>query len=244
MSNQITRETLPLADNHQIRYSLYRGEGDRDGRLPLIVGLHPGWDGQTPAPYYGEGFLSSIFIPAFAESGAIIVAPDCPSGAWNNSQSKAAILDLVDHLLERDLVDPASVSLVGYSAGGWGAWYLLLDSAERFSSTVVFATLPVIDPVERLWDNLPKCEELISSRLEEWIGLLPQTPIHMVHSRADQLFDYSDAGLVFQALKDDQRRVGFTSVSDVGHFDGGGYVEALRGTVPWLLETWTTKRPN
>jgi predicted esterase len=242
MSDEIIRDSLPLADNRQLRYALYRGGSEKAGPSPLLVCLHPGWEGPLPSPYYGEGFLTSIFIPAFAETGAIIAAPDCPSGAWNNPQSKAALLELLEHLIEGDEVDPKRISLVGYSAGGWGAWYLLPDSAERFSSAVVFATLPVIDPVEVLWDNFPKCEELISNQLEEWIGMLPQIPIHMVHSRADQLFDYSNAELVFQALKDDHRPVRFISVSGVGHFDGSGYIEALRGTVPWLLKSWDSKK--
>ena len=241
MSNRIVRETLPLGDNNQIRYSLHRGNAESEGLSPLLLCLHPGWEGAMPSPFYGEGFLYSIFIPAFAESGAIIAAPDCPTGAWNNPDSMAAVLALLEHLLARERVDPTRISLVGYSAGGWGAWYMLLDHADKFASAVMFATLPVIDPVDHLFDNFQKCEELLTSRMGEWVRLLPPIPIYMVHSRADQLFNYSNAELVIQALKNDHRKVRFASVSAVGHFDGSGFVEALRATVPWLQETWNSE---
>lgn len=238
MSNQIVREILPLSDGDQLKYSLYRETDEKDLPSPLLICLHPGWDGQSPSPHYGEQFLSMIFIPSFADTGATLVAPDCPGDSWNNLKSKTAILELLDHLIEQSDIDQKQVSLVGYSAGGWGAWYMLLDYAERFSSAIMFATLPVIESVDRLEDNFPKCEELIENRLDEWVSKLPSIPIHMIHSTNDELFQYPYAQRAYQALLDDGRQVKLDTIQGVGHFDGGGYVDPLRKTVPWLLETW------
>jgi pimeloyl-ACP methyl ester carboxylesterase len=238
MPGSIKREILALSDGDQLRYSLYSEAGEKDLPSPLLICLHPGWNGHLPAPHYGEQFLSSVFIPAFYDCGAAIVAPDCPAGSWNNPKSKKAVLELIDCLIDRSEVNPKQVSLVGYSAGGWGVWYALLDSAERFSSAIIFATLPVIEPVDRLEDNFPKGEELIKSRLVEWISKLPSFPIYMVHSTNDELFPYTYSNLAYQALVENGRPAQFDTVQGVGHFDGGGYVDALRKTVPWLMDSW------
>jgi predicted esterase len=102
----------------------------------------------------------------------------------------------------------------------------------------MFATLPVIDPVDRLLDNFQKCEELISSRLDEWISKLPPVPICWIQSREDELFPYPKTRLAYQALLNDNRQVKFESVDGVGHFEADGYIEPLRNSVPWLIETW------
>jgi predicted peptidase len=238
MTTSIRRDILPLEDGNQLRYSLYREANDKAGRIPLLICLHPGWDGQIPSPHYGEHFLSAIFIPAFAQTGAVIAAPDCPGGSWNNQKSKAAILELLDNLIDRHRIDQTRVSIVGYSAGGWGAWYLLLDSAEKFSSAIMFATLPVIDPADNLMENFSKSEELILSRLDEWTRVLPPVPITMIHSRADELLPYAKARLAYQALLNDHRQVQFDTVEGVGHFEADGYIGPLRTAVPWLIETW------
>ena len=179
-----------------------------------------------------------MFIPAFADTGAIIVSPDCPSGAWNNPRSRLAILELLDHFINRFGIDQTQVSLVGYSAGGWGAWYLLLESAERYTSAVMLATLPVIDPVDRFEENFPKCKELLASRVDEWLYRLPDLPIYMIHSRDDELLPYTNARRTHQILVDNNRQVALDTIHDIGHFNSEGYIEPLQASVPWLIDTW------
>jgi pimeloyl-ACP methyl ester carboxylesterase len=238
MQNPIIRDTLLLSHGNPLRYAIYRETMMSNFGSSLIICLHPGWGGQMPPSHYGEQFLSTMFIPAFAEIGATLVSPDCPSGAWNNPNSRLVIHELLDHLIDRFDIDPTQVALVGYSAGGWGAWYLLQESAERFSSAVMLATLPVIDPVESLEENFPKCEELLTSRLDEWLSRLPDLPIYMIHSQDDELLPYGSSRRAYQALVENNRQVEFVTVRGVGHFDGEGYVIPLQESVPWLIDTW------
>jgi predicted esterase len=168
----------------------------------------------------------------------MIAAPDCPAGAWNNPKSKQAILALHDHLIDQHEIDPEQVSLVGYSAGAWGIWYLLLDSAGRFASAITFACLPVMEPTDRLEDNFPKSIELITSHLNEWVKKFPPIPIYWIQCRNDELFPYDKAKLAYEALVKDEREITLTTLHSVGHFDGEGYKEALYNSAPWLVETW------
>ena len=136
------------------------------------------------------------------------------------------------------LLGPAQVALAGYSAGGWGAWYMLLGSSEKFSSAIMLASLPVLDPADNLFENFPKGEELVANQLDEWIKRLPSVPIYLINSRGDELFPFRKAQQVYQALLEDDRRVEFNALDGVGHFASEGYIDPLRKTVPWLLDTW------
>ena len=238
MTQRIERHTLSLGENISLRYALFRGETSVVQASPLLLCLHPGWGGEFPPVYYGEQFLSSVFIPAFSETGATIVSLDCPSGAWNNQVSRQAILKLLDHLKGQHEIDQTRVSLVGYSAGGWGVWYMLQENDDQFSSAILFATLPVIDPVDRFEDNFPKCRELLTSRLEEWLDRVPKIPIYIVHSIEDELLPYADANRAYQALAGVKRQVKFETVQGAGHFEGERYIEPLYASIPWLLDTW------
>jgi pimeloyl-ACP methyl ester carboxylesterase len=239
MTDLIERHTLAIGDNYELRYSIFRGEISSAQVSPLLICLHPGWGGEFPPIYYGEQFLSSVFIPAFVDTGATIVSPDCPSGAWNNPGSRQAILKLLDHLIGQFAIDQTKISLVGYSAGGWGVWYLLQENADKFSSAIMLATLPVIDPVDRFEENLPKCRELLASHLDEWLSWVPELPIYIIHSLDDELLPYADANRAHQALVGDKRQVRFETVQGVGHFEGESYIEPLHESVPWLIDTWS-----
>jgi predicted esterase len=241
MTDLIRRLTLPLGDSSKLHYALFQRSTDTIQSSPLLICLHPGWGGEFPPDDYGEHFLSSVFIPAFGETGATMVSPTCPSGAWNNQESRQAILELLDHSVNHYRVDRARVSLVGYSAGGWGVWYFLRGEDNRFSSVILFATLPVIDPVDRFEDNIPKCEELLANRVDEWLSKIPDLPMYIVHSRDDELLPYVKAQRAYQALKRANRQAKLEIIESVGHFDGESYVEPLHALTPWLIDTWGTK---
>jgi predicted peptidase len=241
MTDLIKRHSLLFGENHELHYSLFQGSSDTTQGSPLLLCLHPGWSGESPPDYYGEHFLSSVFIPAFGETGATIVSPNCPMGAWNNEESRQALVTLLDHLSDHFGIDHNRVSLVGYSTGGWGVWYLLQGENDRFSSAIVFATLPVIDPVDRFEENIPKCEELLANRVDEWLSRIPDLPIYIIHSRDDELLPYIKAQRAYQALKEDNRQARFVTMQGVGHFEGESYIEPLHASIPWLIDTWVSK---
>jgi hypothetical protein len=55
---------------------------------------------------------------------------------------------------------------------------------------------------------------------------------------------YTGARHAYQALVDDNRKIVFDALKGVGHYDGGGYIEALRASVPWLTDTWKASEPK
>ena len=153
MANSFLRRTLELEDGSAFRFAIFGASSDTAQHRPPIICLHPGWSGVLPATYYGEQFLSSLFAPALGGAGAMIVAPDCPAPAWNHIESKAAILRLLEHLQEAYGLASERAALIGYSAGGWGAWYFLRAESKPFCSATMLATSPVVDPVKRFEEN-------------------------------------------------------------------------------------------
>ena len=191
-----------------------------------------------PCSRNGDGFLSSIFIPAFAGTGAILACPDCPGGAWNNESSQQAIRGLIDHLVTTSGADRERVSLAGYSAGGWGVWYLLRHAPLRFASCIILAAPPVIDPVDAFDGNFSKTHELLTGRLEEWIDGIPDIPLYIIHSQDDELLPWESARMVYEALLQARTRAELHPIRGVGHFQGEGYIPALADSSAWLVNTW------
>ena len=238
MSNSIVRDTLSLNSGDDLRYSLFHETSQAAHPTPLLVCLHPGWPGDLPPTYYGEQFLSSLFLPAFSDIGATIVAPDCPAGAWNNPRSLVAILALIDHLTNRFAIEQRQISLVGYSAGGRGAWYFIQESDKRFNSAIMLATMPVIDAADNFEENVPKTEELLSNRVAEWARRVPDLPIYIIHSQNDEELPYAQALFAYRAISKVKRKVEFHPIKGISHYDSASYVSALREAVPWLINTW------
>ncbi|MGD2253204.1 MAG: alpha/beta fold hydrolase [Anaerolineales bacterium] len=234
----IERHSLPLSDGYPLRYSVFRGETSSARSSPLILCLHPGWSGELPTDYYGEQFLSFMFVPAFSETNAIILAPDCPSGAWNNPKSLNAIMALLDHAQQSHAIDLGKVTLVGYSAGGWGAWYCLQMVPDRFSSAIMLATIPIVEPVAQFHENFQKIESLLQNDLDMMVQRIPILPIYAIHSRADEVMPYATAMRVYQALADHNVQLEIDTIDGIGHFNGGGYVDALRRAALWLTKAW------
>lgn len=115
----VYKQTL---ESREQRYALYIPDCYASGRShPLVLVLH--WGGPM-YPFKGMATLEKVVLPAFRELDALMVAPDCTAGHWANPQSEAAVLELLDHLLDHDRVDRDRILLTGISRGGTVIWLL------------------------------------------------------------------------------------------------------------------------
>lgn len=238
MTYSIERHTLTLSDGFELLYSIFRGANESAQASPLLICLHPGWSGELPSKHYGEQFLSSMFMPAFSKTPATLLAPDCPARAWNNPGALDAIIELLDHIQKSFAFDSKKVSLVGYSAGGWGAWYFLQRFPDIFSSAIMLETFPVVEPATELMDNFLRIDELLSSRLDELVQKTPQIPIYIIHSQDDEVMPNAKVMQLYQVLSENNPHLELDLIKGVGHYDGEGYIAALSQAALWLKETW------
>jgi predicted peptidase len=115
-------------------------EGGGDTRWPLLLFLHGagerGDDVWSVARHGPPKLLRSEgSTPAgmFLAANFIVVSPQCPKGAWWDTES---LLALLDEISSTHRVDSRRVYLAGLSMGGFGTWELGVSHPERFAAIV------------------------------------------------------------------------------------------------------------
>jgi predicted peptidase len=180
---------------------------------PLILALHPG-GGRTPL--YGAMFMRQVVAPAFADLGAIIVAPDCPGRSWTDPNAETAVLALLAHLRQEFAVDRRRVLVTGFSMGGRGAWFMSSRHAGTVTAAVVVAGSAGDEAVERL----------------------ASIPTYVIHSRDDQVVPFGPAEETARQLQALGRTIQFEALSGPGHFEMGRYVDPMKRAGKWIAEQW------
>jgi predicted peptidase len=178
---------------------------------PLVLALHPGGS----APYYGDGFMRSIFLPGLRDLSPIMIAPDVPGRAWTEPRAEQAVMALVAAILDEFAVDEQRILVVGFSLGGAGTWHLSARHADRFTAAIVMA-----------------------GRSEEPLAALARIPTYVIHSRNDEVVPFGQAEERVRALEKMGRPVAFDALAGVSHYAMGSYVDALARGGQWVSERW------
>jgi predicted peptidase len=204
-------------DGSMVRYGLaVPGGYDASRPRPLVVALHPGGGG---APYYGDGFMRSVFLPGLRDLAPVMIAPDVPARSWTDPRSEQAVMALVSAISGEFAIDPRRVLVVGFSLGGSGTWYLSSRHSDRFTGAIVMA-----------------------GRSEQPPADLAKIPTFVIHSRDDEVVPFAQAEARVRALERLERPVGFEALAGIGHYEMGGYVDALQRAGRWMSERWARRQ--
>ena len=187
---------------------------DKGRPRPLVLALHPG--GARMA-YYGGAFMRQVVAPALNDLDAIIVAPDCPTRAWTDAIAEKAVMALLQSTLDDYAIDRRRILVTGFSRGGRGTWFMASRHADLFTAAIPMAGSTGDEPLERL----------------------ATIPTYVIHSRKDEVVPFGPAERLTQELEKLGRVVRFEALQDLGHYDMGGYVDALRRAGQWIAERWT-----
>lgn len=227
--------TLPLSGGGELRYAFAPPDPDATD-APLVIGLHYGWEGAMP-PRHARDYLRVFLEPTFAGHGAVLAAPYCPARSWHHPRSEAAVLELVDALVEELPVDPDRVVLAGYSLGGMGTWYLGARYPDRFAGGMAVAAAPVLyRKPEEEGSGLPNFLELAERGIVPWHDGLRDFRLFVVHSDADELIPHDPVARAVRSLERRGADLEFVTLPAVGHYDSREYVTALRPYVAELLD--------
>ncbi|QOC21120.1 S9 family peptidase [Wenzhouxiangella sp. AB-CW3] len=195
-------------------------------RYPLILAVHGG-----PEAHYSNGWLTHYNLPAHhaAAEGYFMFYPNYRGSTGRGvdfaltSQGRPAaeefddLVDGVDHLIERGLVDGDRVGITGGSYGGyasaWGATYY----TERFAAAVMNVGLS--DKISMLGtSDIPQELYLVHYLTwpwEDWemyrkaspiyYASQAQTPILILHGDADPRVDPTQSRILYRylSLQDD-----------------------------------------
>jgi len=210
------QRTFTTPDGSAMRYGLsVPGDYNAARPRPLVLALHPGGSG----PYYGDGFMRSIFLPGLRDMAPIMIAPDVPGRVWTEPRAKQAVMALVAAMMDEFSIDTRRILAVGFSLGGAGTWYLSARHAERFTGAIVMA-----------------------GRTGEPLAALATIPTYVIHSRDDEVVPFSQAEERTRALEKMGRPVEFDALSGIGHYEMGSYVDALARGGRWVNERWARPR--
>ena len=208
---RIEGAVIDVPGHGRMSYTISVPRDLREGEpRPLVLALHPG-GGSVGGP-----FLHQIVEPALRDWGAIIVAPDSPNRRWSVPSAEESVLFLLDDILARHAIDRERILVTGFSMGGAGTWFMATHHPERFSGAIPIASAPRDNPLAQL-------------------GTMP---VHVIHSRDDQLVPIEPARDAARSLAERGHPAEFTELSGVGHYTMGGYVNALRQAGTWMRTQW------
>ena len=180
---------------------------------PLILALHPGG---KQGSYYGSLHMRQMFEPALRGLNAVVVAPDVPTRRWTSDVSDRGVMALLHRILETYNIDRARVLVTGFSLGGRGTWFFATRHPDFFTGAIPIAGRPGDEPLDALG------------------GM----PVHVIHSRADDVVPFGPAEEAARAIEEAGGTVAFTVLDRVGHYAMGGYVRSLRDAGDWMLDQW------
>jgi predicted peptidase len=213
MTGQILHKVFQPNDQ---TFCLTLPTGYNSNRLfPLVVGLHYGWPGRLPDPFFSQSYLEVLLAPAFKDLGVVIAAPDCLNEEWTQPESERQVLELIEYLISTYQVDPQKIALTGYSQGGRGVWYVAGRHPERFC-----AAIPVSAP--------PPAESY-----RDW-----KLPLYVIHSRHDEHFPYQAVVVYIHELRRNAVEVQFDLVEGLSHFETASFSLPLKKAVSWLQDLW------
>jgi predicted peptidase len=195
----------------EVRYAISVPKSHAAGKpVPLVMALHFGGN-----PFgAGAGMLRVLVGPAFADLGAVIVAPDSIAGAWSSPDNERAVLDLLDAIQTAYRTDPKRVVVTGFSMGGAGVWFMAGRHPDRFSAAIPVAGRP-------------------PASAEGW-----RTPVFAVHSRDDDVVPFAPTETRIRELRGARVRAELVALSRIAHHETHRFADALERAVPWLRETW------
>ena len=209
---------MRLPNGRELLYGLSVPSGYQAGQpRALILALHPGGERMR---YYGSAYARLVVLPAASDLNAIIVAPDCPSNAWTDTQADVAVMALVDLMMGDYTIDRRRILVVGFSMGGRGTWFLASHHQDVFTAAIPMAASTGTDPVESL----------------------ATMPTYVIHSRRDQVVPFAPAERNAQALERLGRVVKFEALNEPTHFEMDAYVPALGRAVAWVTAQWNAAR--
>jgi predicted peptidase len=210
----VLQRTFVSPESGRILYGISVPAGYTKGEpRPLILALHPGGE---RTPYYGLSFMRGIVSPALKDLNAIIVAPDCPTRSWSDPAAEQAVMALVQNVMKEYAVDRRRILVTGFSLGGRGTWFMSSRHADLFTGAIPIAGASGDEPLDRLG----------------------RIPTYVIHSRNDQVVPFAPDERTTRELEKLGRVVRFEALEGLGHYEMGGYIDALTRGGKWIAERW------
>lgn len=214
-----TFETLP--------YRVYVPEGLKAGQtVPLVLFLHgAGERGDDNAAQLVHGVKSIVDYSLRKECPLIVLAPQCPKGAWwgRRRDSRVNPLRLAVGLVEQTIktlpVDTDRIYITGLSMGGFGTWTAIGEKPDLFAAAI------------------PIC----GGGSDRNVAKIKSVPVWVFHGGADEVVPPERSRQMIEALQEAGGWPRYTEYAEVGH-DSWTQTYADDAVLDWLLSQRLSQR--
>ncbi len=146
------------SSGEEISYLLYKPEQyNPSENWPLIVFLH-GWDGDGSKIQRLYEITPTNYVGDLTDFPFIVLSPQLPGGLWPKMFN--SINELVDSLTEILAIETDSISLTGYSSGGYGTWKYALAYPDRFAAIAPISSGPSTSASEHVPEGICSLKDL------------------------------------------------------------------------------------
>ena len=247
--------SLTSGDGLEIEMFILLPRGYRKGkRYPLAINIHGGPHAMHPAVF------NPLVFQIMAGAGYVVMLPN-PRGSHSYGQSfqQACVNDwgggdykdimaCVDHLVEKEIVDPKQLFVEGYSYGGiMTSW--IIGQNNRFRAAVVGA--PVTDMVSNFGtddephftiESMGGTPQQVPENYKKQSSLTyvgnVKTRVQQQHFEGDQRCPIGQSEQYYMALKFLGREVEFVRYPGGSHVrrTPSQYQDMLRRTLEWFKQ--------
>lgn len=219
------------------RYQVYvPAEYDPATRWPVVLHLH--WNGVqgTDGLLQTTRGLADHIRQRRREFPGVAVLPQArPDGSWTQPEEQAVAMAALDRTISEFSIDPARVSIVGYSMGAIGAYRIAAHWPERFSALVAIAgrveAIQKFEAVDRASHPFVNAADPFAALAER----LKRIPVRLYHGDQDASVAVQQSRRLSVALKTTGADVQYVEYPGTDHIAAPDKAFGEPGLFQWLL---------
>ena len=205
----------------EYRYQVYvpRERQPPNLKWPVILVLHGSGEYGSDGLRQTDVGLAGVIRRHPDRVPALVVFPQAHADGtpgWQGAAGRAALTE-VDRAIKEFSGDPTRVYLTGYSAGGYGSWYLASRYPDRFAAVVIVCgfvsggrgSSGIVYP--------PLAPESEQDPFVAVARQVVQLPVWIFHGAADPIVPVEQARRMYAALNQLGANVQYTELAGVGH---------------------------
>jgi len=213
----ITYQEVDLENGEIWQFGLSVTDVITGAKVPFVIAL----SGDGPGRGEYIPYLECLADPGLEELGGIIFAPDNRAeNSWEYDNA-TLVMSVINYAVDNWPIDENKIIVTGHSNGGYGAWYFGIHYPQIFS-----AAIPIASRMEYPNNSFIENEKI-------------DTPIYVIHSTNDELFDIKDVSSKIERLVSSGSDIHFEKVDHLAHSSVCAYSDHLNNTITWLEnEVW------
>jgi predicted peptidase len=228
------RGFVELSDGGERFWVYLPADWSSDRTWPVVLFLHGGSERGADNRAQTQVGLGPVVARSNGAFPAIVVFPQCPSGAfWAQPNQEARALKILDLVVERYRGDRDRLYMTGPSLGGFGTWIIAARNPGKFAALVPICggvMPPRGVPIPKDAPSFARATDPFGA-VAERIG---QTPVWTFQGADDWVLGATQSRRLVAAMQARGGRVRYTEYPGVGH-NSWDRAYAEPELWPWLL---------